>query len=138
MSEREEMLIKKIIKLQTEHNNPLNIDEEIEKYKKDIKETQKTISQTKNDIENLSNQLRDLKSHESKNSEIEQSIENKRNELNNKSGFNFMKKNQLNMLEKDNEKFKNKEYILQLIKHWSPQTMFKYIQLYDKKPEQNL
>ena len=137
MSEREEALIKKIIKFQTEHNS-LNIDEEIEKYKKDIKETQKIISQTKNDIENLSNQLSDLKNHESKNSEIEQNIKNKKNELNNKSGLNFMKKGQLNMLEKSNENFKNKEYILQLIRHWSPQTMFKYIQLYDKKPEQNL
>ncbi len=137
MSEREEALIKTIIKFQNKHNS-LNIDEEIEKYKKDIKETEKIIIKTKNDIENLSNRLKDLKNHENKNSEIEKSIEDKRNELNNKSGINFMKKGQLDLLEKNNENFKNKEYILQLIKHWTPQTMFKYIQLYDKKPEQNL
>ena len=137
MSEREEALIKTIIKFQNKHNS-LNIDEEIEKYKKDIKETEKIIIKTKNDIENLSNRLKDLKNHENKNSEIEKSIEDKRNELNNKSGINFMKKGQLDLLEKNNENFKNKEYILQLIKHWTPQTMFKYIQVYDKKPEQNL
>ena len=134
MSEREEALIKTIIKFQNKHNS-LNIDEEIEKYKKDIKETEKIIIKTKNDIENLSNRLKDLKNHENKNSEIEKSIEDKRNELNNKSGINFMKKGQLDLLEKNNENFKNKEYIRQLIKNWTPQPMFKYIQLYDKKPE---
>ena len=48
---------------------------------------------------------------------------------------NEIKKNQLNYLEKSNENFKNEEYILELIKYWNPQTMFKYIELYDKKSE---
>ena len=45
-----------------------------------------------------------------------------------------MKKNQLDFLQKSNENFKDEEYILELIKYWNPQTMFKYIVLYDKKP----
>ena len=32
--------------------------------------------------------------------------------------------------------FNNQEYILEVIKYWTPQKMFKYVQSYDKKPEQ--
>ena len=43
-----------------------------------------------------------------------------------------MKRSQLNYLEKNNESFKNEEYIRKIIKYWNPQTMFKYIELYEK------
>ena len=46
-----------------------------------------------------------------------------------------MKKGHLDNLIKSNENFKSEEYILELIKYWNPQTMFKYIELYDKKHE---
>ncbi len=45
-----------------------------------------------------------------------------------------MKRSQLNYLEKNNESFKNDEYIREIIKYWNPQTMFKSIELYEKKP----
>ena len=61
-----------------------------------------------------------------------ENIENKRNDLEKKLRENEMEQNQLNYLEKSNE---NGEYILELIKYWNPQTMFKYIELYDKKSE---
>ena len=61
-----------------------------------------------------------------------ENIENKRNDLEKKLRENEMEQNQLNYLEKSNE---NGEYILELIKYWNPQTMFKYIELYDKKNE---
>ncbi len=135
MVEREEKLIKKIIKLQKAHNS-LKIDDEIEKYKKEIKESHKIIEQTKKDIEKLSSQLKDLKNkNENSNSDNENNIANKKDELNQKLQINEVKKNQLEFLKKSNDNFKNQEYILGLIKFWSPQTMFKYIQSYDKKPE---
>ena len=135
MVEREEKLIKKIIKLQKAHNS-LKIDDEIENYKKEIKESHKIIEQTKKDIEKLSSHLKDLKNkNENSNSDNENYTANKEAELNQKLGINSLKKNQLESLTKSNENFKNQEYILGLIKNWSPQTMFKYIESYDKKPE---
>ena len=73
--------------------------------------------------------------NENNNSNNEDNIENKRNELEKKLEENKIKKYQLDYFEKSNENFKNEEYILELIKYWNPQTMFKYIELYDKKSE---
>ena len=135
MGEKEEKLIKKIIKLQKEQNS-LKLDEQIENYKKEIKEADKIIEKTKIEIGKLSSQLNQLKNkNENNNIDNKENIENKRNELEKKLRENEMKKNQLNYLEKSNENFKNEEYILELIKYWNPQTMFKYIELYDKKNE---
>ena len=135
MVEREEKLIKKIIKLQKEQNS-LKIDDEIEKYKNEIKESHRIIEQTKKDIEKLSSQLKELENkNENNNSENENNAANKKAELNQKLGLNDFKKNQLEILKKTNENFKSQEHILGLIKIWSPQTMFKYIQSYDKKPK---
>ena len=135
MGEKEEKLIKKIIKLQKEQNS-LKLDEQIENYKKEIKEADKIIEKTKIEIGKLSSQLNQLKNkNENNNTDNKENIENKRNELEKKLRENEMKKNQLNYLEKSNENFKNEEYILELIKYWNPQTMFKYIELYDKKNE---
>jgi predicted RNase H-like nuclease (RuvC/YqgF family) len=135
MGEKEEKLIKKIIKLQKEQNS-LKLDEQIENYKKEIKEADKIIEKTKIEIGKLSSQLNQLKNkNENNNTDNKENIENKRNELEKKLRENEMKKNQLNYLEKSNENFKNEEYILELIKYWNPQTMFKYIELYDKKSE---
>ena len=55
MVEREEKLIKKIIKLQKEQNS-LKIDDEIEKYKNEIKESHRIIEQTKKELSNLTNE----------------------------------------------------------------------------------
>ena len=33
------------------------------------------------------------------------------------------------------DKFNDEKYILDIIQYWNPQTMFKYVQLYDKKAE---
>ena len=135
MVEREEMLIKEIIKLQKAHNS-LKLDDEIEKYKKDIEETYSIVEKTKSEIRKLSSQLDEMKTkNENNNSDIEQNIKNKKHELDSKLGINSMKKLQLEALEKVNENFNNEEYVLGLIKNWHPQAMFKYIQLYDKKPE---
>ena len=135
MGEKEEKLIKKIIKLQKEQNS-LKLDEQIENYKKEIKEADKIIEKTKIEIGKLSSQLNQLKNkNENNNIDNKENIENKRNELEKKLRENEMKKNQLNYFEKSNENFKNEEYILELIKYWNPQTMFKYIELYDKKSE---
>ena len=135
MGEKEEKLIKKIIKLQKEQNS-LKLDEQIENYKKEIKEADKIIEKTKIEIGKLSSQLNQLKNkNENNNTDNKENIENKRNELEKKLRENEMKKNQLNYFEKSNENFKNEEYILELIKYWNPQTMFKYIELYDKKSE---
>ena len=135
MDEKEEKFIKKIIKLQKEQNS-LKLDEQIENYKKEIKEVDKIIEKTKIEIGKLSSQLNQLKNkNENNNTDNKENIENKRNELEKKLRENEIKKNQLNYLEKSNENFKNEEYILELIKYWNPQTMFKYIELYDKKNE---
>ena len=135
MDEKEEKFIKKIIKLQKEQNS-LKLDEQIENYKKEIKEADKIIEKTKIEIGKLSSQLNQLKNkNENNNTDNKENIENKRNELEKKLRENEIKKNELNYLEKSNENFKNEEYILELIKYWNPQTMFKYIELYDKKSE---
>ena len=134
MVEREEMLIKEIIKLQKAHNS-LKLDDEIEKYKKDIEEAYSIVEKTKSEIRKLTSQLDEMKAkNENNNSDIEQNIKNKKHELDSKLGINSMKKLQLEALEKVNENFNNEEYVLGLIKNWHPQAMFKYIQLYDKKP----
>ena len=101
-----------------------------------IKETGKNIEKTKSDIGKLSSQLNELKNkNENNNHDNEENIENKRNELEKKLSENEMKKSHLDNLIKSNENFKSEEYILELIKYWNPQTMFKYIELYDKKHE---
>ena len=134
MDEKEEKLIKKIIKLQTEQSS-LKIDEQIENYKDEIKEASKTIEKTKKEINKLSSQLNELQhQNENNNSDNVQNIENKRKRLKEILEENRKKQIQLKSLEKANENYKDQKYILELIKYWNPQTMFKYIQLYDKKP----
>ena len=133
MGEREEKLIQKIIIMQKEQNS-LKLDEQIENYQKDIKEAGRIIEKTKNEIERLKSQFDDLKNKNGNdNSENEQNIENKKNELNNILAINDMKKKQLESLGKRNENFNNQDYIWERIKFWGPQTMIKFIQLYDKK-----
>ena len=133
MGEREEKLIQKIIIMQKEQNS-LKLDEQIENYQKDIKEACKIIEKTKNEIERLKSQLDDLKNKNGNdNSENEQNIENKKNELNKILAINDMKKKQLESFGKRNENFNNQDYIWERIKFWGPQTMIKFIQLYDKK-----
>ena len=46
-----------------------------------------------------------------------------------------MLNNQLNMLKANAENYKNKNFIHNLVQFWNPETMFKFIRLYDKKPE---
>ena len=133
MGEREEKLIQKIIIMQKEQNS-LKLDEQIDNYQKDIKEARKIIEKTKNEIERLKSQLDDLKNKNGNdNSENEQNIENKKNELNKILAINDMKKKQLESFGKRNENFNNQDYIWEMIKSWSPQTMFKFTQLYNKK-----
>ena len=135
MAEREEQLIKKIIKLQNEQNS-LKLDEQIENYKKEIKDAHNIIEKTKGEIARFSHQLDEVKNkNENNNSDIEQNIENKREELEKKLRENEMKKKNLEFMQKNNENFNNQDYILELIRYWTPQKMFKYIELYDKKPE---
>ena len=135
MDEKEEKLIKKIIKLQTEQSS-LKIDEQIENYKDEIKEASKTIEKTKKEINKLSSQLNELQhQNENNNSDNVQNIENKRKRLKEILEENRKKQIQLKSLEKANENYKDQKYILELIKYWNPQTMFKYVQLYDKKAE---
>ena len=134
MDEKEEKLIKKIIKLQTEQCS-LKIDEQIENYKDEIKEASKTIEKTKKEINKLSSQLNELQhQNEDNNSDNVQNIENKRKRLKEILEENKKKQIKLKSLEKANENYKDQKYILELIKYWNPQTMFKYIQLYDNKP----
>ena len=133
MDEKEEKLIKKIIKLQTEQSS-LKIDERIENYKDEIKEASKTIEKTKKEINKLSSQLNELQyQNENNNSDNVQNIENKRKQLKEILEENKKKQIKLKSLEKANENYKDQKYILELIKYWNPQTMFKYIQLYDNK-----
>ena len=129
MDEKEEKLIKKIIKLQTEQSS-LKIDEQIENYKDEIKEASKTIEKTKKEINKLSSQLNELQyQNENNNSDNAQNIENKRKQLKEILEENKKKQIKLKSLEKANENYKDQKYILELIKYWNPQTMFKYIQL---------
>ena len=135
MSEREEKLIEKIIKMQKEQNL-LNLDDQIEKYKKEIKDSNRIIEKTESEISKLSTQLKYLKNkNENIYSENEKNIANKKEELDAILRTNKAKKTQLEYLKKSIENFKNQDYILELMKYWNPQTMFKYIQLYDKKHE---
>ena len=135
MSEREEKLIEKIIKMQ-KAQNLLNLDEQIEKYKKEIKDSNRIIEKTESEISKLSTQLKYLKNkNENIYSENEKNIANKKEELDAILRTNKAKKTQLEYLKKSIENFKNQDYILELMKYWNPQTMFKYIQLYDKKHE---
>ncbi len=135
MSEREEKLIEKIIKMQ-KAQNLLNLDDQIEKYKKEIKDSNRIIEKTESEISKLSTQLKYLKNkNENIYSENEKNIANKKEELDAILRTNKAKKTQLEYLKKSIENFKNQDYILELMKYWNPQTMFKYIQLYDKKHE---
>ena len=135
MEESEEKLIQKIIKLEKAHNS-LKLDEEKKKYEKEIREAKKIIEKTKSDISKLSSKLDDLNNKkENKNSDNEGNIDNKRNELNSKLYQNEMKKKYLETLMQNKSNFNNQEYILEVIKYWTPQKMFKYVQSYDKKPE---
>ena len=135
MEEGENKMIQKIIKLEKAHNS-LKIDDEKEKYEKEIKETKNFIEKTKLEISKLSFKLEELsKKNENKNSENEGIINEKENELNSKIFQNNLQKGQLEMLMQSNANFNKEEYILEIIKNWSPQIMFKYVQLYDKKAE---
>ena len=135
MSEREEKLIEKIIKMQ-KAQNLLNLDDQIEKYKKEIKDSNRIIEKTESEISKLSTQLKYLKNkNENIYSENEKNIANKKEELDAILRTNKAKKTQLEYLKKSIENFKNQDYILELMKYWNPQTMFKYIQLCDKKHE---
>ena len=135
MSEREEKLIEKIIKMQ-KAQNLLNLDDQIENYKKEIKDSNRIIEKTESEISKLSTQLKYLKNkNENIYSENEKNIANKKEELDAILRTNKAKKTQLEYLKKSIENFKNQDYILELMKYWNPQTMFKYIQLYDKKHE---
>ena len=136
MSEKEEKLINKIKKLQILHNS-LKLDDEIEKYKKEIKEAESDIDKTKDDINNLLSELKKLENNNENNNDspYEKEIENKTNTLNNLIGENNMLQKQLNEMKTQSDNYKNKNFILEKIKNWDHQVMFKYIQLYDKKPE---
>ena len=136
MSEREEKLISKIIKMQNAHNS-LNLEEEIEKYKKEIKEAEKSLEKTKNEVKKLSSKLNELEGNNENNSSSsnERNIENKKNLLNNIQNGNKMKSSELKSLKQQVDNYQNEDYIRNIIQNWNPQTMFKYIQLFDKKSE---
>ena len=136
MSEREEKLISKIIKMQIAHNS-LNLEEEIEKYKKEIKEAEKSLEKTKNEVKKLSSKLNELEGNNENNSSSsnERNIENKNNLLNNIQKGNNMKSTELKSLKQQVDNYQNEDYIRNIIQYWNPQTMFKYIQLFDKKSE---
>ena len=136
MSEREEKLISKINKLQKAHNS-LKLEDEIKKYKIEIKEAEKDIDKIKKENKKLSSELNNLENNNSNNSSLsdEKNIENKKNILYNTTNANIMMNEQLKMLKLNADNFKNQNYILNIINYWDPQTMFKFIRLYDKKPE---
>ena len=136
MSEREEKLISKIVKMQKAHNS-LNLKEEIENYKKDIKEAEKNLEKTKNEIKELSTKLEELEGNKENNSSSvnERNIEAKKNLLNNIKMGNNMKSFELTNLKQQVGNYQNEDFIRNIIQYWDPQTMFKYIQLFDKKSE---
>lgn len=136
MSEREEKLISKINKLQKAHNS-LKLEDEIKKYKIEIKEAEKDIDKIKKENKKLSSELNNLENDNNNNSSLsdEKNIENKKNILYNTTNANIMMNEQLKMLKLNADNFKNQNYILNIINYWDPQTMFKFIRLYDKKPE---
>ena len=132
MSEREEKLINKMVKLQRAHNC-IKLDDEIEKYKKEIKEAEKGIEKTKNEIKNLSLSLEKLDNNNENDSSYVNNIENKKNLLNNLMYDNSLIAQQLRIIKDQSENYQKEQYILNLIENWNPQTMFKFMQLYDKK-----
>ena len=134
MSEREEKLINKIMNLQNAHNS-LNLEDEIEKYKKEIKEVERGVEKTKNEIKKLSSELDNLENNSENNSVSanERNIVNRKNLLNNIINENNIKTQQLKNMKEHAENFQKEDFIRNLIQHWEPQTMFKYVKLYDKK-----
>ena len=136
MSEKEEKLINKISKLQKAHNS-LKLEEEIKNYKIEIKEVEKDIEKIKKEIQKLSSELNELNNNNDANpsSNNEMNIENKSLLLNNLINGNNIMSQQLNMLKENSKNFNNQNYIINIIKYWDPQTMFKFIRLYDKKSE---
>ena len=136
MSEKEEKLINKICKLQKAHNS-LKLEDEIEKYKSEIKEAEKYNENTKNEIKKLSSELIKFENSDKNNSSSvkEKNIENKQNILDNLINGNNIMLHQLNLLKLSADNYKNENYILRIIQNWNPQTMFKFIELYKKKSE---
>lgn len=136
MSEREEKLISKIIKMQKAHNS-VNLEEEIEKYKKDIKDAEANLEKTKSEIKKLTSKLNELEGNIENNSSSsnQSNIENKKKLYNDINNENEMKTNEAKSLKKRVDNYGNEDYIRNIIQYWDPQTMFKYIQLYDKKSE---
>ena len=136
MSEREEKLISKINKLQKEHNS-LKLESEIEKYKMEIKEVEKDIDKLKKENKKLITELNNLEDNNNINSSLneEKIVENKKNILYKVFNDNNMMNQQLFFLKTRTDNFKNHNFILNVIKNWEPQTMFKFVRLYDKKSE---
>ena len=133
MSEREEKIINKIAKLEKAHNS-LKIEDEIEKYKAEIKKAEKEIENTKKEINKLSSKIEESEnSFEEYDTNNNQITEGKNNELRNIMIENNMKRQILSGLKNTADKYKNEEFLLDIVKNWNPQTMFKYIELYDKK-----
>ena len=136
MSEKEEKLINKICKLQKAHNS-LKLEDEIEKYKNEIKEAEKDNENTKNEIKKLSSEIKKLENSDENNSSSakEKNIENKKTILENLINGNSIMLHQLNFLKINADNYKNENYIKRIIQNWNPQTMFKFIELYKKKSE---
>ena len=133
MSEREENLINKIIKLENEYNFE-QLNEENQKYKNDIEMNAKLNEKLKNEIQNLSSELNILENDdENSSSDNTQIIENKEQELNNLINSNQNRTNKLNEINTIAEKYKNKDYIRSIIQNWSPQTMLKFITIFKDK-----
>ena len=133
MSEREENLINKIIKLENEYNFE-QLNEENQKYKNDIEMNTKLNEKLKNEIQNLSSELNILENDdENSSSDNTQIIENKEQELNNLINSNQNRTNKLNEINTIAEKYKNKDYIRSIIQNWSPQTMLKFITIFKDK-----
>ncbi len=137
MSEREEKLINKISQLQKAHNS-LKLEDEIKNYEIEIKKVEKDIEKTKKEIQKLSSELNELENNnndDNHSSNNQKNIENKKILLNNLINGNNIMSQQLNMLKANSENFNNQNYILNIVNYWNPQTMFKFIRLYDKKHE---
>ena len=89
------------------------------------------------EVKKLSSKLNELEGNNENNSSSsnERNIENKNNLLNNIQKGNSMKSSELKSLKQQVENYQNEDYIRNIIQYWNPQTMFKYIQLFDKKSE---
>ena len=122
--------------MQKAHNS-VNLEEEIEKYKKDIKDAEANLEKTKSEIKKLTSKLNELEGNIENNSSSsnQRNIENKKNLYNDINNENEMKANEAKSLKKRVDNYENEDYIRNIIQYWDPQTMFKYIQLYDKKSE---